>query len=137
MGGAAGAGGWDWRGWGLRGRRGLGYAAPMNREQAAAERKQRIWRAIAAIPAGRVCSYGGVARLAGLGNGARQTAWALRHLPRNTRIPWHRVINAQGKIAMPEGSRGYREQRRRLRQEGVRFAKNGRIADPAYWWRGE
>ena len=107
------------------------------RKQAAEERKQRLWQVIAAIPAGRVCSYGGVAQLAGLGNGARQTAWALRHLPRDTRIPWHRVINSQGKIAMPPGSRGHREQHRRLREEGVRFGKNGCLADSARWWCGE
>lgn len=100
------------------------------------ERRQRIWQVIIAIPTGRVCSYGEVARLAGLSNGARQTAWALRHLPRDTRIPWFRVINSQGKIAMPEGSRGYREQRRRLREEGVTFNDSGRISSSDFWWKG-
>ena len=103
---------------------------------AQADRQQRIWQVITAIPAGRVCSYGGVAKLAGLGNGARQTAWALRYLPRDTRIPWHRVINAQGKIAMPVGSGGYREQRKRLQAEGVTFTESGRIASKAFWWTG-
>ena len=100
------------------------------------ERLQRLWQAISAIPAGRVCSYGDVARLAGIPNGARQTAWALRQLAPDTRIPWHRVINAQGRVAMPEGSRGWREQRKRLRREGVTFGANGRISDPGFWWRG-
>ncbi len=99
-----------------------------------AERKQRIWQVIAAIPAGSVCSYGVVAKLAGIPNGARQTAWALRYLPRDTKIPWHRVINSQGKISMPVGSRGYREQRRRLKSEGVTFNDNGRISSKAFWW---
>jgi methylated-DNA-protein-cysteine methyltransferase-like protein len=104
---------------------------------AADERRQRIWQVISAIPPGRVCSYGGVAKLAGLANGARQTAWALRQLPRDTKIPWFRVINCQGRIAMPEGSRGYREQRSRLKAEGVTFKENGRLSSTAYWWRGE
>lgn len=107
------------------------------REQAREDRRQRLWQVISAIPPGRVCSYGEVARLAGLGNGARQTAWALRYLPRDTRIPWFRVINAQGRISMPEGSRGYREQRKRLAAEGVTFKENGRISSSAYWWRGD
>ena len=102
-----------------------------------ADRKQRIWQVILSIPAGRVCSYGGVAQLAGLGNGARQTAWALRYLPGDTKIPWHRVINAQGKISMPEGSRGYLEQRKRLKKEGVTFTDAGRLASKSYWWPGE
>ena len=105
--------------------------------QAQEERRQRIWQVILAIPPGRVCSYGEVARLAGLANGARQTAWALRHLPRDTRIPWFRVINSQGKISMPEGSRGYREQRKRLKAEGVTFNDSGRIASKSFWWRGD
>lgn len=110
----------------------------MREEKAKAqeERRQRIWQVIHAIPVGRVCSYGTVARLAGLANGARQTAWALRYLPGDTRIPWHRVINSQGRIAMPEGSRGYREQRRRLEAEGVTFSDTGRIASRDYWWQG-
>lgn len=104
--------------------------------EAADERRQRIWQVILAIPRGRVCSYGMVAKLAGLANGARQTAWALRHLPRDTRIPWFRVINSQGKISMPEGSRGYREQRKRLKAEGVTFNESGRISSKAFWWEG-
>jgi methylated-DNA-protein-cysteine methyltransferase-like protein len=104
--------------------------------QAADERRQRLWQVISAIPPGRVCSYGMVAKLAGIPNGARQTAWALRHLPEDTRIPWFRVINSQGRIAMPEGSRGYREQRRRLLSEGVEFTAAGRIASRGFWWEG-
>ena len=111
--------------------------ASAEREKAQAERRQRIWQVISAIPPGRVCSYGEVAKLAGIPNGARQTAWALRYLPRDTKIPWFRVINSQGRISMPEGSRGYREQRKRLAAEGVTFNDSGRIRSTAFWWRGD
>ena len=107
------------------------------KDAAREDRRQRLWQVISAIPPGRVCSYGGVAKLAGLGQGARQTAWALRNLPRDTRIPWFRVINAQGRIAMPEGSRGYKEQRKRLAAEGVTFKDNGKLSSSAFWWHGE
>jgi methylated-DNA-protein-cysteine methyltransferase-like protein len=42
------------------------------------------------------------------------------------RLPWHRVLRSDGRIAMPEGSRGYREQCQRLRAEGV-VVENGRV----------
>jgi len=96
--------------------------------------RQRIWQVVNAIPAGRVCSYGEVARLAGLGRGARQTGHALRNLPAGTRIPWHRVINSQGKISLPPGSAGHYTQMQRLLAEGVEFTERGRIASPAFWW---
>ena len=99
------------------------------------DRKQRLWQVINAIPRGRVCSYGEVAKLAGLGRGARQTAWALRGLPRDTRIPWHRVINSQGRISMPEGSSGHREQRKRLLAEGVQFSPSGKVPREFFAWR--
>ena len=42
-------------------------------------------------------------------------------------IPWQRVINSQGGISLPAGSRLAREQQRRLQREGVQFAPNGRV----------
>ena len=92
-------------------------------------------RSIAAIPRGNVASYGQVAELAGLGRGARQVGRALRLLPQGTRIPWHRVINAQGRIALPPGSASHREQRERLLAEGVKFLASGRVDLSTYRWR--
>lgn len=64
----------------------------------------RIWQVVAEIPAGQVCTYGLIARRAGLAGAARRVGAALRQLPADSAIPWHRVINAQGRIAFPEGS---------------------------------
>ncbi len=88
----------------------------------------RIWQVVALIPAGKVATYGDVARLAGLPGAARRVGAALRALPAETRIPWHRVVNAQGKLSLPEGSRAQYTQRERLEAEGVVF-KSGRIQD--------
>jgi methylated-DNA-protein-cysteine methyltransferase-like protein len=52
---------------------------------------------------------------------------ALRRLPTGTRIPWHRVINAQGRISLPEGSASQLTQRERLEAEGILFRINGSI----------
>jgi methylated-DNA-protein-cysteine methyltransferase-like protein len=86
----------------------------------------RIWQAVREIPRGRVATYGQVAEAAGLGKQARQAGYALHALPKGTDVPWHRVINAQGKVSFPPGTRAYKEQRKRLEAEGVVFLR-GRI----------
>jgi methylated-DNA-protein-cysteine methyltransferase-like protein len=87
----------------------------------------RIYRAARAIPRGRVATYGQVARMAGLPNGARTVGWALRALDetREPGVPWHRVVGAGGAISLGEGLAGA-VQRSRLKAEGVRL-RNGRV----------
>lgn len=88
-------------------------------------RRVRILAAIRAVPRGAVAGYGDIARRAGLPGRARLVA---RTLAQNddTQLPWHRVLRSDGRIAFSPGSRGYREQTRRLRAEGVRV-ENGRV----------
>ena len=86
----------------------------------------RIWKAVAAIPRGQVASYGSIARRAGLPRRARLVGYALKVAPASLRLPWHRVLNAQGRISLPAGSKAHRMQRRLLEEEGVRF-RNGRV----------
>lgn len=85
------------------------------------DRYQRIWDAVAAIPSGCVLNYGAVARLAGLPGRARLVGMALGRAPRRLELPWHRVINAQGRISFPAGSDKGRLQRELLEAEGVEF----------------
>ena len=95
---------------------------------------QRIWQVVSAIPAGKVATYGAVARRAGLARAARRAGYALRGLPSGTRIPWHRVVNAKGCISFPENSAPYKTQRKRLEKEGVQFKSNGSIDLRLYGW---
>ena len=85
----------------------------------------RIFAAIRAIPAGQIAGYGEVARRAGLPGRAR---WVARLLGENTdrKLPWHRVVRADGRIAFPPGSAGFDEQCARLRSEGV-TVEGGRV----------
>ena len=87
----------------------------------------RVYDLVRGIPPGHVASYGQVASLLGVNHGARAVGWALRALRGDVsrRVPWHRVLGAGGRISLPEEGGG-REQRRRLRAEGVRF-KGGRV----------
>ena len=90
------------------------------------DRNARIYAAIAAIPPGRVASYGAIAIRAGLPGRARLVGHLLRQTPDGMELPWFRVLRASGQIALPLGSRGFREQCRRLRAEGV-AVRNGRV----------
>lgn len=83
-----------------------------------------IFTVIASIPSGCVASYGQVAALAGYPNNARLVGRLLKKMPKDSTIPWHRVVNSQGKISFPEGSDRYQEQRQKLLLEGVSFKKN-------------
>ena len=87
----------------------------------------RIYAAIAAIPVGRVASYGAIAARAGLPGRARLVGRLLGEVPDGMQLPWYRVLRASGQIAMAPGSRAFREQSRLLRAEGVEV-KNGRVA---------
>ncbi len=95
--------------------------------------RERIWQVVAAIPPGKVASYGQIARLAGLGQGARQVGRTLKELPAGSKLPWHRVVNAQGRISLPRESCAHDYQRSRLESEGVGFSLRGRIASEHFW----
>ena len=90
------------------------------------ESHSRVYAAIAAIPRGRVASYGAIAARAGLPGRARLVGKLLGETPHGMELPWHRVLRASGHIALPPGSRGFREQCRLLRAEGVEVV-NGRV----------
>src|SRR2546423_1531994 len=92
----------------------------------------RIHRVVSRIPRGRVATYGEIARLAGLHGQARLVGYALHALPVGTRIPWQRVVNAQGAISLP-GKSAIR-QRELLEKEGVRFDARGRIDLDRFLW---
>lgn len=87
---------------------------------------QAIWNVVARIPRGQVSSYGDVARAAGLPGRARLAGRALRLVPDDMNLPWHRVMGAGGRIVFPKGTRHFREQAKLLRSEGV-AVKDGRV----------
>jgi methylated-DNA-protein-cysteine methyltransferase related protein len=94
---------------------------------------EAIRRMIAAIPRGRVSSYGEVADRAGLPRRARLVARVLRETPGEAGLPWFRVLRADGRIAFPPGSRGFREQVRHLAAEGV-LVQRGRVDLARHGW---
>ena len=97
-------------------------------------REQRIYQALAAVPCGNVVTYGQLAELAGLPRAARLVGRTLRNLPNGTNLPWHRVINAAGRLSLNIDSDSGQLQRARLQDEGV-VVTNGRISLSQFRWR--
>jgi methylated-DNA-protein-cysteine methyltransferase related protein len=95
---------------------------------------QLIYATVRNIPKGRVATYGQIAELAGLPKQARLVGYALHALPERSTVPWHRVVNAQGKISLRSEEGVDTLQKRRLHREGVRFSERGVIELKKYRW---
>ena len=98
---------------------------------------ERIYEAVRRIPFGRVSTYGRIAALAGLPGHARQVGYALHALKSGSGVPWHRVINSQGRISLRTDFGGDLVQRGLLEEEGVEFDHRGRVDLKRYGWPGE
>ncbi len=94
-----------------------------------------VWQVVRGIPRGHVLTYGEVARLAGMSRAARRVSQAMRRAPRNMKLPWHRVINAQGKISIPQDSPWHQRQKELLEREGVVFL-NGKVDLDRFGYQG-
>ena len=105
---------------------------PTPRRHEAVSAFERIYRVVGRIPRGRVATYGQVAALAGLPNRARQVGYAMHALDPDSGVPWHRVLNAAGRISLT--GEGASEQRRRLEAEGVEFRSSGAVDLERFGW---
>lgn len=100
----------------------------------AAEAYPHIWAIVRKIPRGRVASYAQVAHAAGFPGRARMVGRALADAGSGATLPWHRVITAQGHLALPKSSAAYVEQKSRLVAEGVIF-EGDRVSFARYGWK--
>jgi methylated-DNA-protein-cysteine methyltransferase-like protein len=95
---------------------------------------ERIFEVVSRIPRGKVATYGQIAELAGIPGQPRRIGYALSALPKDTDIPWQRVINAQGKISFRTHSGPEKLQRRLLKGEGIVFNASHRIDLARFQW---
>jgi methylated-DNA-protein-cysteine methyltransferase related protein len=86
---------------------------------------EKILAAIRAVPRGQVAGYGEIARRAGLPGRARLVARILSEND-DPKLPWHRILRSDGRIAFPPDCAQFAEQQQRLRAEGVLLV-NGRV----------
>lgn len=97
------------------------------------EQQLAILQVIAQIPPGKVSTYGQIAEKAGLPGKARYVGYVLKHLPKDTRLPWFRVVNASGRISLPPDSPSFFRQKERLLDDGIEVL-NGRINLREHLW---
>ena len=91
-----------------------------NLQNSAQELAQMIIAVVVLIPYGHVASYGQVAKLAGLPRHARLVGRVLAQLETDQDVPWHRVINSQGKMSLNKlDEHGMNIQEAMLLAEGV------------------
>ena len=93
----------------------------------------RIYNVVSQIPKGKVATYGQVARLAGNKRWARVVGYALHNNPDQSKIPCHRVVNRDGKVAKAFVFGGENEQIRLLLNEGVELVE-GKVDLEKYRW---
>jgi alkylated DNA nucleotide flippase Atl1/ADP-ribose pyrophosphatase YjhB (NUDIX family) len=96
---------------------------------------QRIDNMVQGIPEGQLATYGQIAKLVGA-CGARQVGYAMAALGDDSDVPWHRVINSQGRISARTGGEGHEYQRILLESEGIVFNDNGKVSLEIFRWVG-
>jgi methylated-DNA-protein-cysteine methyltransferase-like protein len=102
---------------------------------------ERVYAVVRQVPQGRVTTYGDVATLLGSPRVARHVGWALSSLragasAEGAAVPWHRVINARGRVSHRGDTFRASEQYLRLAEEGVEFDDSGTLKLAAYRWNG-
>lgn len=86
---------------------------------------EHVIHIIQSIPQGKVASYGQIAKAAGNSRGARQVSRIIHSCSAKYQLPWHRVINSQGKISLTD--EGYIRQFTKLLEEGVEFGLSDKV----------
>ncbi len=93
----------------------------------------RVYAVVRQVPDGRVTTYGDVATVLGSPRVARHVGWALAALSDDS-VPWHRVINAQGRLSYRGDTERGELQRTLLEAEGVVFDARERVDLRALRW---
>lgn len=87
----------------------------------------RVYEIVRQIPEGKVASYGQVALLAGSRRASRAVGYALHRNPYYGKVPCHRVVFKDGRLATGFVFGGQGVQRQLLEAEGVEFTEYGSV----------
>lgn len=98
-----------------------------------AQFKERVYALVAQIPAGKFMTYGQIAALCG----EPRAAWEVGQIAHNgpTDLPWQRVVNKQGGLAVGWPDGGQAAHRAILEAEGVVVGDDYRVdIVRLQWW---
>lgn len=95
---------------------------------------KKVMQYIHKIPEGKVATYKQIAELAGKPQGSRGVSWILHSCSTTYKLPWHRVLNSQGKISFERNTHNFRQQKRRLEKEGVVLTLDGELDLKKFQW---
>lgn len=95
---------------------------------------QRVYAQVAAVPFGRVATYGKIAELAGYPRASREVGVVLGRVPDKSPLPCHRIVNKNGTLAPSHAFGSQARQRAMLADEGVTFLPDGTIDIPRHLW---
>ncbi len=102
---------------------------PKPKSIAFARIRAEVIRLVALIPAGKFTTYGSIA--VHMNVVARHVATVMSRLTKDESavLPWHRVVGAEARISPNMDVKLSREQRRRLKSEGMKIDGKGFIQD--------
>ncbi|KKQ53117.1 MAG: Methylated-DNA/protein-cysteine methyltransferase [Candidatus Woesebacteria bacterium GW2011_GWB1_39_10b] len=93
---------------------------------------EKVYILVKRIPEGKVMTYGQIADILGTKD-ARKVGWSL-HGNQDPKVPCHRVVNKEGKVALNYSMGDWREQKRKLLEEGVAFIDEMYVDLKKYLW---
>lgn len=94
-----------------------------------------VIQTIKKIPRGKVATYKQIASLTSKPGAIRAVVWILHSCSKAHKLPWHRVLNAKGRIAFDRRASHFRQQKRLLEREGVVLDEEGQLSLPKYQWK--
>ena len=92
----------------------------------------RVFALVRACPAGRVTTYGWLAKTVGYPRGARMVGWFMNESPEG--VPAQRVINSKGELSGSWAFGSPDLMRQLLEAEGIVFSADGRVDLKRYGW---
>lgn len=96
----------------------------------------RVYEIVKRVPAGKVVSYGDVAKAVGAPRASRQVGWALHCNPQPGIIPCHRVVFKDGSLTSGFAFGGREIQKALLESEGVEVSADFKIDMKKFRWEG-